>query len=103
LGTLSSRNSSTSSTFCFKPNAINQAKRRQSIKHKNARFSSSFSEKPPGMEIKCDENTYVIKNILEASEEELLLTKIAEMQKILSDQKDQSHNILVARKGEQIS
>jgi hypothetical protein len=49
LCTLSSRNSSTSSTFCFKPTAINQAKRKQPIKHKNARFSSSFSQKPPGM------------------------------------------------------
>jgi hypothetical protein len=63
VGAISSWNSSTSSTFCFKTNPINQAKRRQPIKHKNARFSSSFSEKPPGMELKRDENILCDKKI----------------------------------------
>jgi hypothetical protein len=51
------------------------------------------------MELKRDENIYVIKNILEASEEELLLTKLLR-KKILSDQNE---NILVTNKGEQFS
>jgi hypothetical protein len=48
----------------------------------------------------------VIKIFLEATEEELVLSKITEMGKILSDlthKKEQNHNILAAHKGEQFS
>jgi hypothetical protein len=46
----------------------------------------------------------VIKIFLEASEEELLLTKTAELGKILSNlDNTQKHNILVVHKGEQFS